>query len=161
MNTRRAVFADPLVRQAMAEVFDFEWANKNLFYGSYTRTLSYFSNSDLASSGIPQGDELKLLEPYRKELPPALFTEPFRLPVTDGSGNNREQLRHALALLQQAGWSVKERKLVDKNGSQMSFTILLDDPSLERVALALRAVCCRSSASTRACARSIPRSTST
>ncbi|HEY2619505.1 MAG TPA: extracellular solute-binding protein [Acetobacteraceae bacterium] len=135
MNTRRAVFANPLVRQAMAETFDFEWANKNLFYGNYTRTLSYFSNSDLASSGIPQGDELKLLEPYRKELPPALFTEPFKLPVTDGSGNNREQLRHALDLLQQAGWSVKERKLVDQNGDQMSFTILLDEPSLERVAL--------------------------
>ena len=135
MNTRRPVFADPLVRQAMAEAFDFEWTNKNLFYGSYTRTLSYFSNSDLAASGLPQGDELKLLEPYRKELPPALFTEPFKLPVTDGSGNNREQLRHALELLQQAGWSVKERKLVDENGNQMSFTILLDDPSLERVAL--------------------------
>jgi microcin C transport system substrate-binding protein len=135
MNTRRPVFANPLVRQAMAETFDFEWANKNLFYGNYTRTQSYFSNSDLASSGVPQGDELKLLEPYRKELPPALFTEPFKLPVTDGSGNNREQLRHALELLQQAGWSVKERKLVDQNGEQMSFTILLDEPSLERVAL--------------------------
>ncbi len=135
MNTRRPVFADPLVRQAMAEAFDFEWENKNLFYGSYTRTLSYFNNSDLASSGIPQGDELKLLEPYRKELPPALFTEPFKLPVTDGSGNNREQLRHALTLLEQAGWSVKDRQLVDKNGTQMSFTILLDDPSLERVSL--------------------------
>jgi microcin C transport system substrate-binding protein len=135
MNTRRTVFANPLVRQAMAEAFDFEWANKNLFYGSYTRTLSYFSNSDLASSGIPQGDELKLLEPFRKELPPALFGEPFKLPVTDGSGNNREQLRHALALLEQAGWSVKGMKLLDKNGTQMSFTILLDDPSLERVAL--------------------------
>jgi microcin C transport system substrate-binding protein len=135
MNTRRPVFADPLVRQAIADAFDFEWANKNLFYGTYTRTLSYFSNSDLASSGVPQGDELKLLEPYRKELPPELFTQPFKLPVTDGSGNNHEQLRHALTLLERAGWSVKERKLVDKNGQQMSFTILLDDPSLERVSL--------------------------
>jgi microcin C transport system substrate-binding protein len=135
MNTRRPVFANPLVRQAMAEVFDFEWANKNLFYGSYTRTQSYFSNSDLASSGVPQGDELKLLEPYRKELPAELFTQPYKLPVTDGSGNNREQLRRALDLLQQAGWSVKDRKLVDKNGQPMNFTILLDDPSLERVSL--------------------------
>jgi len=135
MNSRRPVFADPLVRQAMDEAFDFEWENKNLFYNSYVRTDSYFSNSDLASSGIPQGDELKLLEPYRKELPPALFTEPFKLPVTDGSGNNREQLRRALKLLEEAGWMVKDRKLVDKNGQQMSFTILLDDPSLERPAL--------------------------
>jgi microcin C transport system substrate-binding protein len=135
MNTRRPVFADPLVRQAMDEAFDFEWENKNLFYNSYVRTDSYFSNSDLASSGLPEGDELKLLEPYRKELPPALFTEPFKLPVTDGSGNNREQLRRALKLLEEAGWTVKDRKLVDKNGQQMSFTILLDDPSLERPAL--------------------------
>jgi microcin C transport system substrate-binding protein len=135
MNTRRPAFADPLVRQAMDEAFDFEWENKNLFYNSYVRTDSYFSNSDLASSGIPEGDELKLLEPYRKELPPALFTEPFKLPVTDGTGNNREQLRRALKLLEQAGWTVKDRKLVDKNGQQMSFTILLDDPSLERPAL--------------------------
>ena len=74
------------MRQALAEAFDFEWVNKNLFYGAYTRTLSYFSNSDLASSGVPQGEELKLLEPNREELPPELFTEPFKLPVTDGSG---------------------------------------------------------------------------
>lgn len=135
MNTRRPVFANPLVRQALAQVFDFEWENKNLFYGAYTRTLSYFSNSPLASSGIPQGDELKLLEPYRKDLPPALFTEPFKLPITDGSGNNREQLKRALELLQQAGWTVKDRKLVDASGQQMTFTILLDEPSLERPSL--------------------------
>ena len=135
MNTRRAVFANPLVRQAMAEAFDFEWANKNLFYGTYTRTTSYFSNSDLASSGVPRGDELKLLEPYRAELPPALFTDAFTLPVTDGSGNNREQLKKAFDLLLQAGWKVVNRKMVDEKGRQVGFTILLDDPSLERVAL--------------------------
>jgi microcin C transport system substrate-binding protein len=130
MNTRRPVFANPLVRQAMDEVFDFEWENKNLFYGAYKRTNSYFANSPLASSGIPQGDELKLLEPYRKDLPPALFTEPFKLPVTDASGNNREQMRHALELLKQAGWTIQDRKLVNKDGEQMAFTILLDEPSL-------------------------------
>ena len=120
MNTRRPVFQNPLVRQAMAWAFDFEWANKNLFYGAYTRTQSYFSNSDLASSGIPQGDELALLEPFRASLPPELFTQPFRLPVTDGSGNNREQLRTALDLLQQAGWQVKDRKLVGPDGQPMA-----------------------------------------
>ncbi len=135
MNTRRPVFADPLVREAMAQVFDFEWENKNLFYSAYTRTLSYFSNSPLASSGLPEGDELKLLEPYRKDLPPELFTQPFKLPVTDGSGNNREQLKRALELLQKAGWMVKDRKLVDASGQQMTFTILLDEPSLERPSL--------------------------
>lgn len=135
MNTRRPVFADPLVRQAVATVFDFEWTNKNLFYGAYTRTKSYFSNSPLASSGVPEGDELKLLEPFRAELPPDLFTKPFTLPVTDGSGNNREQLRQALDLLRQAGWTVKDRKLVGPQGQPLRFTILLDDPSYERVAL--------------------------
>ena len=135
MNTRRAVFADPRVRQAIAWAFDFEWTNKNLFYGAYTRTKSYFSNSPLASSGIPQGAELALLEPYRKELPAELFTQPFSLPVTDATGNNRIELKHSLALLREAGWQVKDRKLVDTNGQQMSFTILLDDPSLERVSL--------------------------
>ena len=135
MNTRRPVFANPLVRQAMAQVFDFEWENKNLFYGAYTRTLSYFSNSDLASSGVPQGDELKLLEPYRAELPPELFSQPFTLPVTDGSGNNRAELRKALDLLAQAGWKVKDRRLTDDKGQPVSFTILLEDPSYERVAL--------------------------
>ena len=135
MNTRRPVFANRLVREAMAQVFDFEWENKNLFYSSYTRTLSYFSNSPLASSGIPEGDELKLLEPYRKDLPPELFTEPFKLPVTDGSGNNREPMKRALELLEKAGWKVKDRKLVDANGEQMSFTILLDEPVLERPTL--------------------------
>lgn len=135
MNTRRPVFADARVRNALGLVYDFEWANKNLFYDNYTRTSSYFDNSDLASSGIPQGEELKLLEPFRKELPPDLFTQPFTLPVTDGSGNNRAQMIQALKLMEQAGWHVKDRKLVDASGQQMSFTILLPDPSYERVAL--------------------------
>jgi len=135
MNTRRPVFANPLVRQAMTEMFDFEWTNKNLFYGAYTRLNSYFSNSDLASTGIPEGAELALLEPWRAQLPAALFTEAYKLPVTDGSGNNRDQLRRALDLLRQAGWQVKDRKLVDESGRPMSFTVLLSDPSLERPTL--------------------------
>jgi microcin C transport system substrate-binding protein len=135
MNTRRPVFADPLVRQALGYAFDFEWTNKNLFYGTYTRANSYFGDSDLASSGIPQGEELKLLEPYRAELPPALFTQPFTLPVTDGSGNNRPELLTALKLMAQAGWTVKQRKLVNQAGQRMQFAILVDDPSYERVTL--------------------------
>jgi microcin C transport system substrate-binding protein len=134
MNTRRPVFSDPRVREAMAQVFDFEWLNKNLFYDQYVRTKSYFSNSDLASSGLPEGDELALLEPYRDKLPPEVFTKPYELPVTDGSGNNREGLLRALKLLKQAGWEVKDRQMVDANGNQMSFEIISDDPTLERVA---------------------------
>jgi len=135
MNTRRPVFSNQEVRQAIAWAYDFEWANKELFYGQYTRTLSYFSNSDLASSGLPSPDELKLLDPFRSELPPELFTKTFTLPVTDGSGNNRAELLVSLKLLEHAGWHVKSMKLVDANGQQMRFTILLPDPSYERVAL--------------------------
>ncbi len=135
MNTRRAVFHDPLVRKAIGWAYDFQWANKNLFFDSYTRTMSYFANSDLASSGLPGPDELKLLDPFRAELPPELFTQPFTLPITDGSGHNREELMTSLGLLEKAGWHVHDMKLVDAQGQQMRFTILLDDPSFERVAL--------------------------
>jgi microcin C transport system substrate-binding protein len=135
MNTRRPVFADPRVRQAVTWAFDFEWTNKNLFYGAYTRTLSYFSNTDNAATGLPSPQELQLLQPYHDSLPASLLTQPFSLPVTDGSGNDSEELREALKLLREAGWQVKDRKLVDGNGQPAAFTILLDDPSLERVAL--------------------------
>jgi microcin C transport system substrate-binding protein len=135
MNTRRPMFQDRRVRQALDYAFDFQWMNKNLFYGAYTRTESYFSNSDLASSGLPTEAELKLLEPFADKLPAELFTTEFKLPVTDGSGNNRPQLVQALALMKQAGWEVKDRKLVNAQGQQMAFTILLPDPTFERVAL--------------------------
>ena len=135
MNTRRAVFKDVRVRHAVALAFDFEWENANLFYGAYTRTESYFSNSDLASSGLPSGEERALLDKYKSDLPPALFTDPFKLPVSDASGNNRDQLRQALALLRDAGWRVQDQKLVDASGKQMSFEILLEEPAFERVAL--------------------------
>jgi microcin C transport system substrate-binding protein len=135
MNTRRSVFADPRVRHAVTLAFDFEWTNKNLFYSAYTRTSSYFSNTPLAATGLPSPEELKLLQPYQDSLPDGLLTRPFTLPVTDGSGNNREQLADALKLLRDAGWQVKDRKLLDANGQPAAFTILLGDPSLERVAL--------------------------
>ncbi len=134
-NTRRPVFNDVRVRQALAWAYDFEWANKNLFYGAYTRTKSYYSNSDLASSGLPEGGELAVLEGFRDKLPPAVFTEPFNLPVTDGSGNNRDELRVALGLLKQAGYEVRDRRLIGPDGKQMSFELLLDAPAFERVAL--------------------------
>jgi microcin C transport system substrate-binding protein len=135
MNTRRPMFADPRVRQAVTWLFDFEWTNKNLFYSAYKRTLSYFSNTPNAAEGTPSPEELKLLEPYRASLPSGLLDRRFALPVTDGSGNNSKQLREALDLLRDAGWQVKDRKLLDANGQPAGFTILLEDPSLERVAL--------------------------
>ena len=135
MNTRREQFRDPRVREALSQVFDFEWMNKNLFFGVYNRTHSYFGNTAQESKGLPDEAEVKLLEPFRSTIPPSVFTEPFVVPETDGSGNNREGLRRALALLQQAGWTIKDRKLVNAAGKQMAFTILLHDPTLERIAL--------------------------
>jgi microcin C transport system substrate-binding protein len=135
VNLRRPLFQDARVRRALIEVFDFEWMNANLFYGSYARTQSYFSNSELASSGVPEGRELEILQAYKGRVPEALFTEEYRLPVTDGSGNNREGLRRGLDLLRQAGWSVRNRRLVNAEGQAFAFEILLNGPSFERVAL--------------------------
>ncbi|GIX08769.1 extracellular solute-binding protein [Elioraea sp.] len=134
-NLRRPLFQDRRVREALMLAFDFEWANANLFYGAYTRTRSYFSNSELASSGLPQGEELALLERYRGRIPEEVFTREFTLPVTDGSGNNREQLRRALELLRAAGWRVANQRMVDAQGQPFSFELLLSSPSFERVAL--------------------------
>ncbi len=135
MNLRRPLFADRRVREALGLVFDFEWMNANLFYGAYARTASYFSNSELASSGLPQGRERDILEAHRNGLPPPVFDEEFRLPVTDGSGNNRENARRALDLLRQAGWQVRERRLTGAQGQRFEFEILLNGSSFERIAL--------------------------
>ncbi len=135
MNIRRPLFQDRRVREAMMLAFDFEWSNRNLFFDAYARTSSYFSNSELASSGLPEGEELRLLERFRGRVPEEVFTRPFTLPVTDGSGNNRENLRRALTLLQQAGWTVRNQRLVNQQGQPFSFEMLLSSPSFERVAL--------------------------
>jgi microcin C transport system substrate-binding protein len=135
-NTRREIFQDRRVREALDYAFDFEWTNKNLFYGAYTRTRSYFSNSELASRGLPGDAELRILEPYRKRLPEEVFTKVYRPPVTDGSGKLRSNLRQALRLLKQAGWQVQGGKLVNlKTGQPFRFELLLVSPSFERVAL--------------------------
>lgn len=134
-NLRRTLFQDRRVREALMLAFDFEWANANLFYGAYTRTRSYFSNSELASSGLPQGEELAILAPYRGRIPEEVFTQEFTLPVTDGSGNNRAQLRRALELLREAGWRVTNQRMVNAQGQPFSFEMLLSSPTFERVAL--------------------------
>ena len=134
-NSRRDQFKDARVREAFGQVFDFEWMNKNLFYGVYSRETSYFGNTDNESKGVPGEAERALLDPFKADIPASVLTEPFVMPTTDGSGNNREGLRRALALLKEAGWTIKDRKLVDATGKQMAFTILLNDPTLERIAL--------------------------
>jgi len=135
-NTRRPIFQDRRVRQALGYAFDFEWANKNLFHGAYTRTRSYFSNSELASSGLPGPEEIKVLEPFRGRVPPEVFAKEYQPPVTDGSGDIRANLREALGLLKEAGWVVQGQKLANaRTGEPMQFEILLDDPNFERITL--------------------------
>jgi microcin C transport system substrate-binding protein len=135
-NLRRPLFQDPRVRQALAYAFDFEWSNKELFYGSYQRTRSYFDNSELAATGLPQGEELQILEKFRGQIPDAVFTTEYDPPKYDGSGNIRDGLRAALKLLKEAGWTFKGEKLVnDETGQPFEFEILLDDPAYERIAL--------------------------
>ncbi len=135
-NTRREIFADRRVRWALAHAFDFEWTNRNLFFGQYTRTESYFSNSQLAATGLPQGEELGILERYRGRVPEEVFTTPYRAPATDGSGWPRENLRQAFALLEQAGWIVQDMRLVKADtGQPFEFEILLVSPAFERIVL--------------------------
>jgi microcin C transport system substrate-binding protein len=135
-NIRREVFKDRRVREALAYAFDFEWSNKNLFYNQYTRTKSYFSNSELASSGLPTGVELAILEKYRGRIPDEVFTKEYQPPATDGSGNIRKNLRQALDLLKQAGWEVRNGTLANTStGQPLEFEILLVSGDLfERIA---------------------------
>ena len=135
MNLRRNKFQDPHVRQAIALAFDFEWTNQNIFYNQYTRSKSFFSNSELASSGIPEGDELALLEEYREQLPEALFTRPFMVPQTDGSGWSRENLRKALALIEESEWGIRDGKLENPQGQKLTIEFLLYSSSFERLIL--------------------------
>jgi microcin C transport system substrate-binding protein len=137
-NLRRPIFQDILVRKALTDAFDFEWSNKTLFYGQYIRTTSYFDNSELKSPPLPTKDELKILEPYRDKLPKEVFSEKFTVPVTDGSGNNRANLRKARNLLREAGWKFdRERKQLihGKTGRAFAFEVLLVSPLFERVVL--------------------------
>lgn len=133
MNTRRDRFSSPEVRQALTQAFDFEWTNNNLFYGAYTRSHSYFSNSEMAADALPSAAELEILEPIRDQVPAEVFTQVYKAPTTDGSGRNRTQLREALLLLKQAGWQLEAGKLVDSQGRPFEFEILLVQKEFERV----------------------------
>jgi len=136
MNTRRPVFADPAVREALAYAFDFQWLNQNLFFGQYTRTRSYFDNSELAATGLPDDAELALLEPFRDQVPPRVFTEEYNPPSVSEPGNVRPNLRTALQILGEAGWSIQDGVMTNgETGQKLAFEILLYDVTFERIAL--------------------------
>lgn len=136
-NLRRPLFQDRRVREALGYAFDFEWSNQNLFYGQYTRSQSFYTNSEMASSGLPSAEELRYLEPLRDQVPPEVFTQEFTVPTSDGSGNLRSQLRKAGQLLTAAGWKVdpSSRKRVNAAGEPFAFEILLVSPAFERIVL--------------------------
>ncbi len=130
-NTRREKFKDKRLREAFIYAFDFEWTNKNIMYGSYQRTQSVFQNSDMMAVGRPSADELALLESFRGKLPDEVFGDPFVPPVSNGSGQDRALLRKASALLQEAGFAIKDGKRVTLQGEPISVEFLIDEPSLQ------------------------------
>ncbi len=133
-NFRKPEFQDLALRKAMTYAFDFEWANKNLFYGAYSRTLSYFTNSEMASSGLPTGRELEILLPFKKQLPPSVFNEKYSLPTTDGSGRDRKPLIQAKKILDKAGYISKDGKLISPiTNSAIDIEFITYDASSERI----------------------------
>ena len=133
MNTRRGTFADIRVREALGLMFNFEWTNRALFSDAYSRSTSYYPNSEFSATGLPTGRELELLEPYRDQLPASLFTGPFSPSKTDARGIPRETMRKALSLLTQAGWTLSEQGLLNAEKQPLRFEILLVNPNLERI----------------------------
>ncbi len=136
-NTRRPMFDNLKLRQGLALVFDFEWVNKNLFDGAYTRTQSYWQNSTLSFLGAPADDrELGLIGDARDRINPAILDGTYRLPVTDASGRDRNVLRVAVSLMREAGFQIKDGKMVDANGVPLAFEIMSQNAGQEKIALA-------------------------
>jgi len=132
-NLRNPLFQDRRVRAALGMAFDFEWANNKLFFNEYTRSASYFSNSDLAAKNLPEGLELEYLSPFKDQLPPEVFTQQLT-PFSTGPLNTlRDNLRNAKKILAEAGWTVQDGRLINKEGNSFDFEILLVSPSFERV----------------------------
>jgi microcin C transport system substrate-binding protein len=135
-NTRRDKFKDARLRQAFDFAFDFEEMNKQLFFGQYQRITSYFDGTELASSGLPQGQELEILETVRDQVPPEVFTSPYKNPVGGNPEAVRNNLREGIRLMKEAGYEIRDRRLVNaKTSEPFGVEILVDDPNLERIAL--------------------------
>ncbi|MCZ6589926.1 MAG: extracellular solute-binding protein [Alphaproteobacteria bacterium] len=135
-NLRRPLFADRRVREALNLAFDFEWLNRALLHQGYSRTTGMFSKSAMAPTGPPSPAEMKLLEPWREQVPPQVFGPPFQPPATDGSGRDRTNLRKAAQLLKQAGLAVRDGVLHTSDGTPFRFEMTLRLPSNQRIALA-------------------------
>jgi len=134
-NTRRPQFADPRVRQAFGLAFDFDTLNKNFFYGKYIRVGSYFANSELASSGLPQGRELEILNEVKSQVAPEVFTTEWKNPTSSSPMEHRQNMRKAVELMKQAGWTLDGGRLVNAKGEQMRAEFLLVQPDFERIVL--------------------------
>lgn len=125
-NIQRPIFEDRKVREAIGLAFDFEWMNKALFYGAYSRANSYFQNTEYAARDYPHADELILLAPLKKDLPPEVFTSVYNPPKSNGNGFDRENLLKAMTLLKEAGWELKDQKLINvKTGKPFTFELLI------------------------------------
>ncbi|MGH9809479.1 MAG: extracellular solute-binding protein, partial [Terriglobia bacterium] len=135
LNLRRDQFKDARLRRAFNYAFDFEEMNKQLFYGQYKRISSYFDGTELASSGLPEGQELQILETVRGKVPPEVFTTPYSNPVGGNPAAVRANLREGMSLLKEAAFEVRDQKLVDAEGKPVTVEILVQDPSAERIAL--------------------------
>lgn len=133
INTRKERFADRRVRQALTYAFDFENLNRTQFYDAYTRTTSYFEGTELAASGVPEGLELEILQSLKAELPEEIFTEEFTLPTYDSAQANRQNLRRAVELFAEAGWTTQGGRLVNEAGQQFRIEFLAFNPDSERV----------------------------
>jgi len=138
-NLRREQFADPLVRRAINYAFDFEDLQRNIFFGEYERINSFYYRTELASAGLPEGEELAILEEVRDLVPSEVFTTEYLSPVGGDPAKLRDNLRTALNLLNQAGYTLDGTSLVDENGKQLEFEILLNGPTIETVALPFQA----------------------
>lgn len=133
LNLRKNKFKNPKVREALEFAFDYEWTNKTLFYDSYTRTRSYFSNSIYEADKLPSDAELKILNKYKGKIPDSVFTEEYNPPKTDGSGNNRKNLRKSVMLLKEAGWNIKKGKLKNDKGENFTIEFLLTSATFGRI----------------------------
>jgi len=134
LNTRKAIFSDKRVREALVLAYDFEWANRMLFYKQYQRNNSYFSNTELAAEGAITPAEKQLLEPFKNQLDPQVFENAWEPPVTTPPSSLRNNLRKAVQLLKSAGWEYRNGALRDTHGNEFEFNLILSQKAFERIA---------------------------